>query len=112
MLIFIGITAAAVGVAFAVEAEAMGDALSLADRLPLGAGVAAYLVGMGTIRAVTRRLDRVAILRLVVAVAVLVAALAGFGLSPLPFVAIVALLLVAEAGIELRLDPVRPGMGS
>lgn len=81
----VGITASAVGVAFAVEAAAAGETLSLADRLPLGAGLAAYLVAMGTIRAVTRTLDLVAVMRLGVAGLVLIAAIAGLGLGPLAF---------------------------
>jgi len=108
LLIFVGITAASVGVAFAAEAAAADLPVALADRLPLGAGVAAYLVAMGTIRAVTRRLDGVAVLRLAVAGVALVLSLAGFGLGPLPFVALTAALVIAEASIEMtRAGPVR-----
>jgi low temperature requirement protein LtrA len=105
LLIFVGIAAAAVGVAFAVEAAAGGRALTLADRLPLGAGLAAYLIAMGTIRTVTRHLDGVAIMRLTVAGMVLAAALAGLGLGPLAFVALVTVLLIAEATIEMTRAP-------
>lgn len=107
LLIFVGITAAAVGIAFAVEAAAGNEALKLADRLPLGGGLAAYLVAMGTIRAVTRQLDRAAIMRLALAVVVLVVALAGLGWGPLAFVAVVTGLIVAEAAVEFTLDPPR-----
>jgi len=101
LLIFIGVTAAAVGVAFAVEAAAGDHALTLADRLPLGAGLAGNLIAMGTIRAVTRRLDWVAIMRVAVAGAILAVALTGLDLGPLPFVVVVALLIVAEAATEM-----------
>ena len=53
-LVFAGIAAAAVGIEFCVEAAAAGEALKPADRLPLGAGLAAYLVAMAMIRAATR----------------------------------------------------------
>jgi len=101
LLIFPGITAAAVGVAFAVEAAAADHALTLADRLPLGAGLVAYLIAMGMIRAATRHLDWVAFMRVAVAGTILAVALAGLRLAPLPFVAVVAALLVAEAAIEM-----------
>jgi len=101
LLIFLGITAAAVGVAFAVEAVVGDDALSLADRLPLGAGLASYLIAMGSIRAVTRQLDWVALMRIGLAGTMLAFALIGLGLAPLAFVAVIAALLVAEATIEL-----------
>lgn len=56
---------------------------------------------MGAIRAATRRLDWVAIMRMAVAAATVALALAGLGLGPLLFVAVLALLLVAEAAVEL-----------
>lgn len=62
---------------------------------------------MGTIRAVTRQLDLVAIMPLAVAAVVLVAALAGLGLGPLAFVAVVAGLIVTEATVEIAMDPPR-----
>jgi len=72
-------------------------------RLPLGAGLAAYLVAMAVIRRVTRAWDWVVLMRLAVAGAIL--ALAGGGLAPLILVAIVSALLIGEAAIELRRAP-------
>ena len=86
---------------FAVEAVVGEDALTLADRLPLGAGLASYLIAMGSIRAVTRQLDWVALMRIGLAGTMLAFALTGLGLAPLAFVAVIAALLVAEAAIEL-----------
>ena len=60
VLVFAGIAAAAVGVEFAVEAASEGRGLELVDRHTLGAGLAAYLLAMGAIRATTRHLDRIA----------------------------------------------------
>lgn len=101
LLIFAGIAAASVGVEFAIEAAVSGESLTLADRLPLAAGIAVYLLAMAAIRGATRRLDRVVALRLATAGTVLALGLAGSGLEPLSFVALVAALLVGEAAIEL-----------
>ncbi|MGH3614559.1 MAG: low temperature requirement protein A [Pseudonocardia sp.] len=100
-LVFAGIAAAAVGVEFAVEAAALGAALTPADRLPLAAGLAAYMAAMAAIRAANRSVDRIVMMRLTTAGIVLALGLAGLGLGPLAFVAIVAALLVGEAVIEL-----------
>lgn len=105
LLVFAGIAAAAVGVEFAIEAAATDRPLELADRLPLGAGLAAYLLAMATIRGFTRHADWIVSMRLTVAAAVLAVALVGLGLAPLGFVAIVAALLVGEATIELTRAP-------
>ncbi|PZS32934.1 MAG: hypothetical protein DLM58_08965 [Pseudonocardiales bacterium] len=112
LLIFVGIVAAGVGVQLGIEAAAAARTMLLVDRLPLGVGVAGYLIGMGTIRALTRRLDQVAVVRLVSAGAVLLIALAGFGLVPLAFVAVIAGLLLVEALIELTRAPAHPGEAS
>ena len=108
LLVFAGIAAAAVGVEFAIETAAEHGELELADRLPLGAGLAAYLVAMATIRAATRRPDRVAALRLGAAATVLTLSLAD-GLAPLTFVALIATTMVAECAADLRgAPPARP----
>ena len=54
LLIFFGIAAAAVGIEFAVEAAAHEERLELADSLPLGVGLGAYLIAMAAIRWATR----------------------------------------------------------
>jgi hypothetical protein len=63
LLVFAGIAATAVGLEFMIEAAADGRDLELADRLPLGAGVASYLVAIALIRSATRRWDWVVGLR-------------------------------------------------
>lgn len=100
LFVFAGIAAAAVGVEFAAEAVAEGAELKLADRLPLAAGLAAYLAAMGTIRAATRAVDRVVALRLGTAAVVLLLGVLGAGLAPLAFVAVVTALVVGETVIE------------
>ncbi|MBA2519709.1 MAG: low temperature requirement protein A [Chloroflexia bacterium] len=101
LLIFAGIAAAAVGIEFAVEAASHGAALTLVDRLPLGAGLAAYLTAMAAIRATNRRLGWVVSLRLAAAGIVVVLTLPDYGLTPLLFVTLLTLLLAAEAMIEV-----------
>lgn len=64
LLIFAGIAAAAVGVEFAIEAAAADEPLKLPDRLPLGAGLAAYLAAMAAIRAANHRKDWIVSMRL------------------------------------------------
>ncbi|MDQ2706162.1 MAG: low temperature requirement protein A [Actinomycetota bacterium] len=100
-LVFAGIVATAVGVTLAVESAAIGRALTVLDRLPLGAGLAAYLLAMATIRAVTRRLDWEVCLRLTVGGAILGLALLGAGLSPVVYIGIVGLLLAGGATVEM-----------
>jgi low temperature requirement protein LtrA len=107
LLVFARIAAAAVGVEFAVQAAAEHHALSLDERLPLGAGLAAYLVAMAAIRAATNRLDWVVALRAGAAAAGLGLALAG-GLSALALVAITAAVLVVATAIDLRCAPPSP----
>ena len=68
----------------------------MADRLPLGAGLAAYLAAMAAIRAANRRPDRVVLIRLVTAGTALALALAGDGLAPLTFVALLTALFVGR----------------
>ena len=102
-LVFAGIAAAAVGIEFCVEAAAAGEALKPADRLPLGAGLAAYLVAMAMIRAATRRGDSVVAVRAGAGLVILVVALLlAEGLAPLALVAAITALFVGEAVIELR----------
>lgn len=105
LLIFLGIAAAAVGIEFAVEAAASGQRLELADSLPLGVGLAAYLVAMAAIRWATRGGDWVVLARFLVAAAVLVLAIVAGGLGPLAFTASVTALFAGEAAIELRRAP-------
>jgi len=105
LLVFGGIAAAAVGVEFAIEAAAAGEPLELADRLPLGAGLGAYMAALAAIRRASRGADWVVGLRLAGAGAVLALAIAGLGLEPLGFVALVAALVVGEAAIELTRAP-------
>jgi low temperature requirement protein LtrA len=107
LLVFAGIAAAAVGIEFAVEAAKAGQRLDLAERLPLGAGLAAYLVAMALIRGATRRADWVVGLRVAVAGAVLAVTLIG-GIRPLIAVAIVAVLMALEAAWELSRAPAEP----
>jgi len=107
LLVFAGIAAAAVGVEFAVEAAAHGESLELADRLPLGAGLGAYLAALAAIRRANRGADWVVSMRLGIAGAVLALAIAGLGLGPLSFVALVAVLLVGKAAVELTRAPPR-----
>lgn len=102
LLVFAGIAAAAVGIEFAIEAAANREPLELADRLPLGAGLCAYMAAMAAIRAANRRIDWVVCARLAVAATALLLAIVGLGLPPLSFVALVATLIVAEAALELR----------
>jgi low temperature requirement protein LtrA len=104
LLVFAGIAAAAVGVEFAIEAAAEHHPLALADRLPLGAGLAAYLFAMAAIRAATRRVDGIVALR-AAAGAVLLALAALGGLSPLALVAAAATVLVAECATDLFAAP-------
>lgn len=104
LLVFAGIAAAAVGIEFAIEAAADHARLELADRLPLGGGLAAYLIAMAMIRAATRHPDRIAALRLAAAALVLALSLAG-GLSPLTFVTLTAAVVVAECALDLSGSP-------
>lgn len=113
LLVFAGISAGAVGIEFATEAAADSRPLELADRLPLGAGIGAYLVALAAIRAVNRRIDWVVGLRMFGATGILIVTGAGLGLAPLSFVATIAVVLVAEAAIELaRSAPSAPGASS
>jgi low temperature requirement protein LtrA len=102
--VFAGIAAASVGVEHAVEAAAHDELLAAGDRLPLGAGLAAYLLAMAAIRAATRRADRIVALRAGAAALVVALALAGIG-SPLWFIALVAIAVVGECAIDLRASP-------
>jgi low temperature requirement protein LtrA len=102
--VFAGIAAAAVGVEHAVEAAAHSEALEAADRLPLGAGLAAYLLAMATIRAATRRADAIVALRAGAAAVVVALALSGIA-SPLWFIALVAVAMVGECAIDLGASP-------
>jgi low temperature requirement protein LtrA len=108
LLVFAGIAATAVGIEFAVEAAVEGSDLDLARRLPLGAGLASYLVAMALIRSATRRPDWVAGLRLATGAAVLAVALIG-GVRPLILVAAIAALVVLEAAVDLRRAPAELG---
>lgn len=103
LLVFAGIAAAAVGVELAVEAAAHAEALELADRLPLCAGVASYLAAMAIIRAATRRVDCVVGLRS--AAAALIIALAFIALGPVALAAAVAAIITAETIVDLRCSP-------
>jgi low temperature requirement protein LtrA len=104
-LLFAGIAAAAVGVEFCIEVAATDHTLEPADTLPLGAGLGAYLVAMAMIRWATRRLDWVVVLRAVTAVAIVVLAIGATELGPLALVALVTVLLVSEAVVELSQAP-------
>lgn len=105
LLVFAGIAAGAVGVEFAIEAAADGRSLVLADRLPMGVGLGAYLAAMAAIRSATRRADWIVAMRLGVAGAVLAVGITGLGLQPLGFVMLIAALLVGEAAVELTRAP-------
>lgn len=102
LFVFAGIAAAAVGVEFAVEAAAHDEALETAGRLPLGAGLAAYLAAMASIRLANRGADRIVALRAVTAAMLLALGAVSLGLAPLALVTIAAVLVVGEAAIELR----------
>jgi low temperature requirement protein LtrA len=104
LLVFAGIAATAVGLEFMIEAAADGRDLELADRLPLGAGIASYLVAMALIRSATRRWDWVVGLRLATGGVVLVLSLVG-GIGPLPLVAAITAIVVAEVAFELHRAP-------
>ena len=101
LLVFAGIAAAAVGVEFAIEGHH-----ELAERLPLGAGLAAYLIAMAAIRATTNRRDWVVGLRAGAAASVLVLSLAVT--DPVVLVALTALVMVAECAIDLIGAPPPP----
>jgi len=106
-LVFAGIAAAAVGIEFCVEAAASGQALQIVDRLPLGAGLAAYLAAMAAIRSTTRRADIVVGMRLGAGLVILALAVGGDGLGPFGFVGMVGAVFVAEAAMEMwRWPPV------
>jgi low temperature requirement protein LtrA len=105
LLVFAGIASASVGIDFLVEAAASGRTPVLVDRLALAAGLASYLVAMGLIRAATRRPDWVVVMRVGVAGALLVSALASAGISPVAFTAASTTLLVVEALVELWRAP-------
>jgi low temperature requirement protein LtrA len=109
LLVFAGIAAAAVGVEFAIEAAAEGHDLVLADRLPLGSGLAAYLLAMALIRGATRRVDWIVVLRLAAAGVVLGPAFLD-GLAPLAFAGLVALIMAAECAVDLIGFPPEPGL--
>jgi low temperature requirement protein LtrA len=101
-LVFAGIAAAAVGIEFSVEAAATGHALKLADTLPLGAGLGAYLLAMAVIRSATRQIDGVVVARLLAGAAIAALAISGRELGPLTVVAGATAILVAEVALELR----------
>jgi low temperature requirement protein LtrA len=107
LLVFAGIAAAAVGLELAIEAASAGRQLALADRLPLGAGVASYLLAMALIRGATRHTDWVVRLRLATGAIVLAVSLVG-GIAPLALVAIIAVLIVSEVSFELHREPAEP----
>jgi hypothetical protein len=90
-----------------VQAAAEHHALSLDERLPLGAGLAAYLVAMAAIRAATNWLDwgRRAASRCSRRGA---RARAGRRMSALALVAITAAVLVVATAIDLRCAPPSP----
>lgn len=100
LLIFAGIAAAAVGVAFAVEAAAGGEALAAADRGALAGGLAAYLTGIALVHAASRGLDGTVAVRLLGAAALVAAGVVDTALSPLPFVALALVVLVCCAVAE------------
>jgi low temperature requirement protein LtrA len=102
--VFAGIAAAAVGVEHGVQAAARGEPLTLADRLPLGTGLAGFLLAMAAIRAATRSVDRIVALRVAAAALVAAFALVGIG-SAQWFVAASALVMVCECAIDLRIAP-------
>lgn len=105
LLIFASIASAAVGVEFCVEAAAEGRSLELADRLPLGAGLASYLVAMAAIRSATRQVDWVVALRVGLATTILLISLVGARIAPVVLLAVCSGLLVAGAVLELRRAP-------
>lgn len=100
LLVFAGIAAAAVGVEFLVEAAASGGDLALADTVPVGAGLGAYLFGMGILHAAVLGLGRVVAIRLSAGTAVVSLGMAGTGLPPLAFVAVTGMLVLAAALVE------------
>ena len=108
LLVFAGIAAASVGVEACIEAAAQGTGLSAGERLPLGAGLASYLLAMSAIRAATRRADWVVALRLATAAVTLGISAIG-GISPLALVATCTCLLIGEALIELAGAPAPSG---
>lgn len=85
------------GVRGPVRARVVG----LVDRLPLGAGLAAYLAAVATIRFTTRRADIVVGMRLGASLVILSLAVGGGGLSPLGFAGMVGAVFVAEAAVEM-----------
>jgi low temperature requirement protein LtrA len=107
LLVFAGIASTAVGLELAIEAASDGHHLDLADRLPLGAGLASYFLAMALIRGATRHADWVVGLRLASGAVVLAVSLAG-EVGPLALVAIVALLVVCEVAFELHRAPPEP----
>jgi low temperature requirement protein LtrA len=107
LLVFAGIAATAVGLELAVEAASDGRTLELADRLPLGGGLASYFTAMALIRGATRRADWVVGLRLATAGALLAAALIGH-MAPTVLVAVTAALVAGEVAFELHRAPAEP----
>ncbi len=104
---FAGIAATAVGVELAIEAGAHGDrALSLATRLMLCAGPAAFLLALAAIHeATTRSWDLVLTQRVVAIGLLLLLALLGRGLGPALLVGGVFAILA----ITVTLDVMRTG---
>ena len=104
LFVFAGIAAAAVGVAIGVEVAGEHHALAASDRLPLCAGLAAYLGAMALIRAATRRTDWVVLLRAGTAALLLVLIAVPIAAAPL-LAALVAALMIGEAAVELTAAP-------
>jgi low temperature requirement protein LtrA len=108
LLVFAGIAATAVGVELLVESAAAARP-SLGERLPLGAGLAAYLVAMALIRWANRRADWVVGLRLASAAALLGVALGADGAAAVVVIGASTGILVAASLVEMIWRPAPTG---
>jgi low temperature requirement protein LtrA len=105
LAVYAGIAAASVGVEFAIEKAAVGEALPGPARAMLAGGIAAFLLATVAIHAVgTGAWGLVLTTRMLTAAAVV--GLAAAGLAPLPLTAALAAVVVAEVVLEaLRTGP-------
>ena len=100
---FAGIAATAIGVELAIEAGAAGDhGLSLATRLMLCGGVAAFLVSLGAVHLAEHGArDRGMAQRAIAIIALLVLAAVGRGWPPALMVGATFVVLVVSVALEL-----------
>jgi low temperature requirement protein LtrA len=101
LAVYAGIAAAAVGVKLAVEQATAGHALAAPARAILAGGIAAFLLATVAIHAIgAGRWELLLTTRTVTAAIVAGLAVAGAALRPLPFTAVLAVVVVAEVTLE------------